>query len=146
MLIQVSKEFKKKSSSAILSIILFIIVYILLFLSAIALTLGCVAAGIFLIAAKPMFFTLMIGAGLAGFGIMISYFLIKFLFKKHINDRSSLTEIKRTDEPQLFAMIDEIVKEAGTDFPKKSILPMMLMPVFFMTQTSGVCFCPSRKT
>ncbi len=145
MLIQVSKEFKKKSSSAILSIILFIIVYILLFLSAIALTLGCVAAGIFLIAAKPMFFTLMIGAGLAGFGIMISYFLIKFLFKKHINDRSSLTEIKRTDEPQLFAMIDEIVKEAGTDFPKKVYLTYDVNASVFYDSSFWSMFLPIKK-
>ena len=145
MLIQVSKEFKKKSSSAILSIILFIIVYILLFLSAIALTLGCVAAGIFLIAAKPMFFTLMIGAGLAGFGIMISYFLIKFLFKKHINDRSSLTEIKHTDEPQLFAMIDEIVKEAGTDFPKKVYLTYDVNASVFYDSSFWSMFLPIKK-
>lgn len=145
MLIQVSKEFKKKSSSAILSIILFIIVYILLFLSAIALTLGCVAAGIFLIAAKPMFSTLMIGAGLAGFGIMISYFLIKFLFKKHINDRSSLTEIKRTDEPQLFAMIDEIVKEAGTDFPKKVYLTYDVNASVFYDSNFWSMFLPIKK-
>lgn len=145
MLIQVSKEFKKKSSSAILSIILFIIVYILLFLSAIALTLGCVAAGIFLIAAKLMFFTLMIGAGLAGFGIMISYFLIKFLFKKHINDRSSLTEIKRTDEPQLFAMIDEIVKEAGTDFPKKVYLTYDVNASVFYDSSFWSMFLPIKK-
>lgn len=145
MLIQVSKEFKKKSGSAILSIILFIIVYILLFLSAIALTLGCVAAGIFLIAAKPMFFTLMIGAGLAGFGIMISYFLIKFLFKKHINDRSSLTEIKRTDEPRLFAMIDEIVKEAGTDFPKKVYLTYDVNASVFYDSSFWSMFLPIKK-
>lgn len=121
MLIQTSADFKKKSKAAIFSIILFIIVYILLFIAAIALTVACIAGGIFLIAAKPMFFTVMIGLGMAIFGILIFYFLIKFLFKKHINDRSYLTEIKQKDEPELFAMINELVKETGTDFPKKSV-------------------------
>lgn len=145
MLIRVSPEFRKKAKAAVFSIALFIIIYILIFLSAIALTIGCITAGIFLIAAKPMFFTLMIGAGLAGFGIMISYFLIKFLFKKHINDRSSLLEIKRNDEPQLFAMIDEIVKEAGTDFPKKVYLTYDVNASVFYDSSFWSMFFPIKK-
>lgn len=70
MLIQTSKDFRKKGKAAIFSIILFVIVYISLFISAIALTIACVTAGIMLIVAKPMFFTLMIGVGLASFGVL----------------------------------------------------------------------------
>jgi len=145
MLIQVSKEFKKKSNSAIFSIILFIIVYILLFLSAIALTIGCIAAGLWIISIKPMFFTVMIGIGLASLGILISYFLIKFLFKKHITDRSDLTEITRNDEPQLFQIIDEIVKEAGTDFPKKVYLAYDVNASVFYDSSFWSMFLPIKK-
>ena len=145
MLIQTSADFKKKSQSAIFSIILFIIVYILLFIAAIALTLACIAGGIFLIAAKPMFFTVMIGLGMAIFGIMIFYFLIKFLFKKHINDRSYLTEIKQIDEPELFAMINELVKETGTDFPKKVYLSYDVNASVFYDSTFWSMFLPIKK-
>lgn len=145
MLIQTSADFRKKSKAAILSIILFIIVYILLFISAIALTVACVVGGIMLIAAKPMFFTLMIGLGLASFGLLIFYFLIKFLFKKHINDRSFLTEITQKDEPELFAMISELVKETGTDFPKKVYLSYDVNASVFYDSNFWSMFLPIKK-
>lgn len=145
MLIQTSNDFRKKGKAAIFSIILFIIVYILLFISAIALTAACVTGGIMLIAAKPMFFTLMIGLGLASFGLLIFYFLIKFLFKKHINDRSFLTEITQKDEPELFAMISEIVKETETDFPKKVYLSYDVNASVFYDSNFWSMFLPIKK-
>ena len=145
MFVQVSADFKQKTTSAIIAIILFIIVYILLFFSAIALTIGCIAAGLWIISIKPMFFTVMIGIGLASLGILISYFLIKFLFKKHITDRSDLTEITRNDEPQLFQMIDEIVKQAGTDFPKKVYLAYDVNASVFYDSSFWSMFLPIKK-
>lgn len=145
MFIQVSPEFKKKSTSAIIAIILFIIVYILLLFSAIALTIGCIAGGLWIISIKPMFFTVMLGIGLASLGVLISYFLIKFLFKQHITDRSNLTEINRNDEPQLFQMIDEIVKEAGTDFPKKVYLTYDVNASVFYDSSFWSMFLPIKK-
>lgn len=145
MLIQTSADFRKKSKAAIFSIILFIIVYILLFISAIALTVACVVGGIMLIAAKPMFFTLMIGLGFASFGLLIFYFLIKFLFKKHINDRSFLTEITQKDEPELFEMINELVKETETDFPKKVYLSYDVNASVFYDSNFWSMFLPIKK-
>jgi len=145
MFVQVSADFKQKTTSAIIAIILFIIVYILLFFSAIALTIGCIAAGLWIISIKPMFFTVMIGIGLASLGVLISYFLIKFLFKKHITDRSDLTEITRNDEPQLFQMIDEIVKQAGTDFPKKVYLAYDVNASVFYDSSFWSMFLPIKK-
>ncbi|WP_435523452.1 hypothetical protein [Chryseobacterium indoltheticum] len=101
MHIRVSQDFKKKTKAAVSAIVIFIFVYILIFLFTIALALACIGGGIWIIIAKPMFLTLMVGAGLAGTGIFVFFFIIKFLFKKHINDRSYLSEIKRSDEPEL---------------------------------------------
>lgn len=145
MFVQVSTDFKKKTTSAIIAIVLFIIVYILLFFSAIALTIGCIVAGLWIISIKPMFFTVMIGIGLASLGVLISYFLIKFLFKKHITNLSDLTEITRKNEPQLFQMIDEIVKEAGTDFPKKVYLAYDVNASVFYDSSFWSMFLPIKK-
>ncbi|WP_080776839.1 M48 family metalloprotease [Chryseobacterium phocaeense] len=145
MYIQVSEDFRKKSRSAVLAISIFIIVYILMFLLTIALAAGCVIGGILLIAAKPMFVTIMLGAGLAGTGGFIFFFIIKFLFKKHINDRSYLTEIKRSDEPELFSMIDDIVKEAETDFPKKVYLSYDVNASVFYDSSFWSMFYPIKK-
>ncbi|UWX60457.1 M48 family metalloprotease [Chryseobacterium oranimense] len=145
MYIQVSDDFKKKSKSAVLAITVFIVVYILMFLLTIALAVGCIIGGIWLIAVKPMFLTLMLGAGLAGTGGFVFFFIIKFLFKKHINDRSYLTEIKRSDEPELFRMIDEIVKEAETDFPKKVYLSYDVNASVFYDSSFWSMFYPIKK-
>lgn len=145
MLIETSPEFRKKAKAAVFSIILFIIVYFLLFISALALTAACIAAGIFIIAAKPMFLTLMLGVGLASLGVLISYFLIKFLFKKHINDRNHLTEITKKDEPELFAMINDIVLQTGTDFPKKVYLSYDVNASVFYDSSFWSMFLPIKK-
>ncbi|SHG50655.1 M48 family metallopeptidase [Chryseobacterium vrystaatense] len=145
MYIQVSEDFKKKSKSAVFAIAVFIIVYILMFLLTVLLAFGCIAGGIWLIAIKPMFLTIMLGAGLAGTGGFIFFFIIKFLFKRHINDLSYLTEIKRTDEPELFKMIDDIVQEAGTDFPKKVYLSYDVNASVFYDSSFWSMFYPIKK-
>jgi len=50
---------------------------------------------------------------------LVFIFLIKFLFSKNTVDNSGLVELKREDAPELYAMIEEIVAEAKTHFPKK---------------------------
>lgn len=145
MYIQVSEDFRKKSKSAIFAISIFIIVYILMFLFTILLAMACIGVGIWLIAIKPMFVTIMLGLGLAGTGLFVFYFIIKFLFKKHINDRSYLTEITKSDEPELFKMIDEIVKEAGTDFPKKVYLSYDVNASVFYDSSFWSMFFPIKK-
>lgn len=145
MYIEVSQDFRKKTKAAVFSIAIFVFVYILLFLFTIALALGCIAGGIAIIAAKPMFITLMLGAGLAGTGLFVFFFIIKFLFKKHINDRSDLTEIRRNDEPELFRMIDEIVQEAGTNAPKKVYLSYDVNASVFYDSSFWSMFLPIQK-
>lgn len=145
MHIQISQDFRKKTKAAVSSIVTFIFVYILIFLFTIILALACIGGGIWLIVAKPMFLTLMLGVGLAGTGIFVFFFIIKFLFKKHINDRSYLTEIKRSDEPELFKMIDEIVKEAETNFPKKVYLSSDVNASVFYDSSFWSMFFPIQK-
>lgn len=145
MYIQVSEDFKKKSKSAVFAIAVFIVVYVLMFLLTVLLAFGCIVGGIGLIALKPMFLTIMVGAGLAGTGGFVFFFIIKFLFKRHINDLSYLTEIKRTDEPELFKMIDDIVQEAGTDFPKKVYLSYDVNASVFYDSSFWSMFYPIKK-
>lgn len=145
MHIQISQDFRKRTKAAVSSIVIFVFVYIFIFLFTVALALACIGSGIWLIAAKPMFLTLMLGIGLAATGLFVFYFIIKFLFKKHINDLSFLTEIKRTDEPELFKMIDEIVKEAETKFPKKVYLSHDVNASVFYDSSFWSMFFPIQK-
>ena len=81
--IQISPEFKKQTSKAIFAIGLFILVYILLILIGFLVTIACIAGGVKLIIAKPMFFTLALGNGLASLGVIIIWLQIYTTFQLH---------------------------------------------------------------
>ena len=140
-----SGNFKKMARKSIGSILLFIFTYLLLIFGAICLTLICAFAGFMLIAAKPMFITIMLGGGLVCFGILILVFLVKFIFKSNKIDRSHLTQITEAEQPELFKMIDGIVKEVGTDFPKKVYLSSEVNASVFYDSSFWSMFLPVRK-
>ena len=143
--IKISPEFKTQTTKAVLAILLFITAYLLMLVLAAALTALCIYGGIMLIASHPMFFTLAIGIGLASLGILVLIFLLKFIFKSHKTDLSHLTEIKRSDEPKLFALIDEIVNEVETNFPKKVYLSTDVNAAVFYDSSFWSMFFPVKK-
>ncbi len=143
--VAISDNFKKMTVKAIFSIVLFVIVYLLLIVGAIALTILFGYIGLFVIAASPSFLTIVLGVGIISIGLLIFIFLIKFLFTKHVTDRSHLVEIKRTDEPKLFALVEEIVKEVNTDFPKKIYLSAEVNASVFYDSSFWSMFLPIRK-
>ena len=120
--IKVTSQFKAQTIKAIISIILFLLTYIVMLTLAVALTALCVYGGIMLIISFPRFLTIALGIGLASLGVFVLFFLVKFIFKSHKVDRSHLKEINKADEPQLFKLIEEIVTEVGSSFPKRVYL------------------------
>ncbi len=145
MNIEVSNNFKKMTTKAIISIALFLIVYILLLFLAIVLTILSVVGGFYIVAAKPMAITLGLGIGLASLGFFILAFLFKFIFKKHKIDRSHLTEITEKTEPKLFKFISDIVEEVETDFPKKIYLSTDVNASVFYDSSFWSMFFPIKK-
>ncbi|GAA3559427.1 M48 family metallopeptidase [Snuella lapsa] len=143
--IKLTPEFKKQTTKAIVSIIFFAITYLLIFLTVCGLTALCVYGGIMLIASKPMFFTLALGIGMASFGGLILIFLLKFIFKSHKIDRTHLLEITRQEEPQLFKLIEDIVNEVGTKFPKKVYLSTEVNASVFYDSSFWSMFFPVKK-
>src|SRR5690606_39090597 len=123
----------------------FILTYLLMLILALGLTVLCVYGGIMLIAIRPMFITIALGIGLASLGVLVLFFLLKFIFKSHKVDRSHLTEIKQADEPKLFKMIDDIVKEVGTNFPKKVYLSNDVNAAVFYDSSVWSMFFPIKK-
>lgn len=145
MNIEVSNNFKKRTTKAIISIVLFLVVYILLLLLSIGLTVLSVMGGFYIIIAKPMAITLGLGIGLASLGFFILAFLFKFIFKKHKIDRSHLTEITEENEPKLFKFINDIVQEVATDFPKKIYLSTEVNASVFYDSSFWSMFFPIKK-
>jgi Zn-dependent protease with chaperone function len=145
MKVSVSSEFKKIAGQAITSIILFVFTYLALVALAAALMAASVYLGILIILLKPSFITLALGLGLAGMGVFVLFFLVKFIFKKHVTDRSHLVEIHREQHPELFAMIQSIVDKVQTSFPKKVYLSADVNAAVFYDSSFWSMFLPIRK-
>ncbi|KEO71653.1 M48 family metalloprotease [Anditalea andensis] len=143
--IKISPQFKTQTTKAVLSITLFVLTYLLMLAIALGLTVLCVYGGIILIAIRPMLITIALGIGLASLGVFVLFFLLKFILKSHKVDLSHLTEIKQADEPNLFKMIDDIVKEVGTRFPKKVYLSYDVNAAVFYDSSFWSMFFPTKK-
>lgn len=143
--ITLSKEFKTQTTKAIFSILIFFLAYTILFALALALTAISVYGGYLLIVNYPRVLTIGLGIGLASLGFIVLFFLLNFLFKSSKGDRSHLHEIQPADEPELFKLIQEIVSEVGTDFPKKVYLSNEVNAAVFYDSSFWSMFLPVRK-
>jgi len=143
--ITISEDFKKKTTAAIFSVVIFIITYMLLLVLACALTILCGYGGIMLIAFKPNFVTLMLGLGLAAMGALTLFFLVKFMFTLNKIDTSGYIEITEDEQPLIFNLINSIVKEAGTDLPKKVYISSEVNASVFYDSGFWSMFLPIRK-
>lgn len=143
--VKLTDDFKAQTTKAIAAILLFIIVYFVLIGLAVALTALCVYAGVILIVSMPRAITILLGIGLASLGFLVLIFLVKFIFKSHKIDRSHLQEITEEEEAQLFALIQEIVTEVGTNFPKKVYLSADVNASVFYDSSFLSMFLPIKK-
>lgn len=143
--VELSPEFKSHAGKAIAAIVVFFIVYILLFIFALVLTAICVYGGVILIISFPGLLTVLVGLGLASVGFFVLFFLFKFLFKTNKLDRSHLYEISEKDEPDLFNMITQIVKEVGTTFPKRIYLSSEVNAAVFYDSSFWSMILPIKK-
>lgn len=142
---QPSAKFKSDVIKAMGAIVFFILVYLLLVTAACALAILCAYGGVSLMVASPRFITLMLGIGLIGMGLMVIYFLMKFIFKKNKIDRSHLFEINSEEEPELFSFIRKITEETKTPFPKRIYLAKDVNACVFYDSSFWSMFFPVRK-
>ena len=143
--VSLSKAFKKQAGRSIAAIIFFVLVYLVLFILAIGLTAACIYGGVMLSITFPRLITIALGIGLASMGLIILFFLLKFVFSSNKIDRSHLVEITREQEPELFEMLDVLVKEVGTKFPKKVYLTAEVNAFVFYDSSFWSMFFPVKK-
>lgn len=140
-----SAAFKKEVTKVMSAIFLFFIVYVILVALAVALAVGAVYFGITLIIAFPRFFTIMLGLGLTGLGVMILFFLVKFIFAVSRFDRSQSIEIKEQDHPRLFEFIRRVTMDTHTPFPKRIYLSPEVNACVFYDSSFWSMFLPVKK-
>lgn len=118
----ISTAYRSKLISAIASISIFFFVYFLLILISLGLIFLLGYGAVKIIALHANYLTVVLALGLFSIGLIVFYFLIKFIFIKNNDSTRHLIEIDRKTQPQLFAIIDEIVTEAAVKMPGKVFL------------------------
>jgi len=102
--------------------VLFFIVYILLMLLSVALAIGCLYAGVFVMFGTGSVIGLIAGLGIISIGIMVFIFLIKFVFSVKKHDESGTVALTEQEQPDLFAFIRQLTTDTQTPFPKKIVI------------------------
>lgn len=144
--LKVSENFRKMATKSVLQICFFFLTYIASVILAFGLIILCCWAAYELVMLYASYITGLLGLGLVGMGFMILYFLIKFIFSSPRKvDRSHLLEITKSEQPELFKMIEEIVIDVKTDFPKRVYLSAEVNAAVFYDSNFWSMFLPVRK-
>lgn len=135
--------FKKQMVKMVLGVILFFLFYFLLLSLSVILSLGCIAAGIYIYLTYKA--GLLISLPLILLGILTFTILIRFLFRRQKPVNPYRMEIFESDHPLLFAMIGELTTETNARFPEKIFLIPDVNAGVFYNSTVLSMFCPSGK-
>jgi Zn-dependent protease with chaperone function len=140
-----SPAFRKQVIQVMGAILLFFVVYLLLFLLAVGLAIGCMIGGVAVITSLANFLGLLLGVGMIGMGLLVLFFLIKFLFAVSRFDRSGSIEINEEEQPMLFEFVRRLAKETGTRFPKRIYLSADVNACVFYDSSFWSMFFPVKK-
>ena len=143
--VELSSKFKRKTVNAIGGIVAFVVIYIILVTVVVGITATLSYFSFKLLLYNLSFITIAIALASASIGFLILIFLFKFLFSSKKVDRSHLVEITRKDEPELFALIDQVVDEVGSRFPKKIYLSAQVNASVFYDSNFWSMFLPIKK-
>lgn len=136
---------QEKASKAYMAIAAFVFFYLLLIGLAIVFAILCVLLAIYLISQFHNLWVLLGGVGLIGTGILVLVFVLKFIFKNHKVDRSGMVEVKASEHPRLFEMINEIATQLDTPLPLKVYLTPEVNAFVFYDSSFWSMFLPIRK-
>ena len=139
-----TKQFRDSTYKVISAIALFVVVYILLLISATAIAIAMGWIGVVMILAMHNFLVLVLGAGLILSGLMLIFFLIKFIFTR-TPERVTGHEITEDEQPGLFAFIKKVTNEVGTTYPKHVYLTNDVNASASFNPSFWSLFLPIRK-
>src|SRR5690349_10518998 len=144
-LLRPSAQFRREAVGVVTSIITFIVTFLLLILAATALAIACGYGGFWIITTIHNLWAIVFGVGLAGLGIMVLFFLFKFIFKSNTVDRSRMIEVTAKDQPILFDFIKRLASETHTARPKRVYISPEVNACVFYNSSFWSMFLPVRK-
>ena len=144
-IIKPSAQFKSRLNKTKSSIVFFIGIYILLLIFGLVLSITGMYAGWYVIVKFPGLLTFLAGLGIIAMGLIVFFFLIKFIFKSHKTSTEGLIEIHRKNHPGLFSMFDELTRKTGTPLPYKVYLSPDVNAGVFYESSFWSMFFPVQK-
>ncbi|HYC84217.1 MAG TPA: M48 family metalloprotease [Chryseosolibacter sp.] len=144
-MIQPSAEFRNEVVGVLRMIFVFAGTYFLLVAAAIGLAISLAWAGVWLMDFLRGWLMILVGIGLIGTGLMVLFFLFKFIFKSHRVDKSAMTEITEKEQPVLFDFLRRLAAETKTPFPKRIFLSADVNASVFYNSSFWSMFVPVRK-
>lgn len=142
---QVSPGFRREVKSVLGMIVLFFIVYLLLLTFGAALAAGCLYLGFMLFSSLSGFWGILAGLGIVSVGVLVLFFLVKFLFAVNRSDMSSSVQITEEEQPVLFAFIRSVAADTQTPFPKKIFLSADVNASVSYNSSFWSMFLPVKK-
>ncbi|PWN59516.1 M48 family metallopeptidase [Chryseobacterium viscerum] len=119
---KISSAYQSKLISAIVSVSVFFLIYLILILASLLMVFLLGYGVVKMLSVSINYFTVLGAAGLLSVGVFVFIFLVKFIFKKNHYSTRHLLEVNRSHQPELFAIIDEIVAETNVKAPQKVFL------------------------
>lgn len=144
-IIKPSPAFTQQVYRAIGAVLLFIVTYVLLFVSVIALATGACLLGYAILSIGQSFMILLCGGAIIIAGLMLIYFVIKFMFKRTPVSFDGMLEVSRTEQPELFNFIDRLTEETGASKPKKIFISSQVNASVFYNSPFWSMFFPVPK-
>jgi Zn-dependent protease with chaperone function len=139
------KEFRAGVVRVVASLIFFIFVYLIMFAAGSLLAAAFAVAGFYVVTAGINYLTILLAAGLVATGLMIFYFLVKFVFENKKAEKEGYVEVTAAEQPELFEFILQVSREVGTDFPKHIYLAPDVNAAVFYDSNILSLFFPVKK-
>ena len=144
-IIRPSEAFKKQVYRSAGAIVLFVVTYLFLFFGSMAIAAAFAFLGLTILEAQLSFFGLIAGIGFIIAGIMLVFFVTKFLFKRTRTNYSGMLEINESEQPGLFAFIKKLTGETRSPMPKRIFLTADVNAGVFYNSSFWSMFFPVRK-
>ncbi|WP_413532155.1 M48 family metalloprotease [Empedobacter brevis] len=117
--VNVSQTYKKAQKKSVIWILIFLLTLLFSTILSLIVFIICLSAGIAIVISKPMWITIILGLGLLALGGFVVFYNIKFILNIFKKTPTNGIEISKTDQPELFKLINETADKVGTKHPKK---------------------------
>lgn len=149
-LTQPTRGYTMQVIRVIAGLLVFFLVYLALMLGALALAGTFIWGGISLIHMMKghgfiAIFFYVLSAIIIGWGGILLFFLIKFIFSPYTDDAHYRIQIYEEEHPRLFAFIRQLTKDMQTSMPKKVYLTPDVNAAVFYNSSFLSMFWPVRK-